>query len=165
MYFEELTQGQVIDTASHVVTTEEMLTFATAYDPQPIHMDADGAPQGAFDRPIASGFQTMSIAWRLWVDAVMQDQGRAGITLTDGTFHRPVFAGTELRARVRIEEHRVTTRGHGLITMAFEVFGDGAVVLTFRTTGLLGRTPEPTPAACATASASATESKVMAPHG
>jgi acyl dehydratase len=152
VYFDELTQGQVIETASHVVTTEEMLSFATAYDPQPIHMDPDGAPQGAFDRPIASGFQTMSIAWRLWVDAVMQEQGRAGITLTDGTFHRPVFAGTELRARVRIEEHRVTARGHGLITMGFEVFGDDELVLTFRTTGLLGRAP-------ASATASATESR------
>jgi acyl dehydratase len=152
VYFEELAQGQVIDTASHVVTAEEMASFALAYDPQPIHMDPDGASQGAFDRPIASGFQTMSIAWRLWVDAVMQDQGRAGITLTDGTFHRPVFAGTEIRARVRIDEHRVTTRGHGLITMAFEVFGDDELVLTFRTTGLLGRAPAP-------ATASATESR------
>lgn len=159
MYFEQLRPGQVIETGTHVITAEEMAAFAAAYDPQPIHTDPDGGPHGEFGRPVASGFQTMAIAWRLWVEIVMQTHGRAGIGLTDTRFLAPVFAGTRLRARVRLDEHRLTTRGLGLITMAFEVFGDDEPVLTFRTTGLLDRAPD-------SASAAAPQAiEVTAPHG
>jgi acyl dehydratase len=55
-----------------------------------------------------------------------------------------VYPGTEIRAKVTIEEARVTRRGHGLLTMAFEVCDSADnVVLTFRTTALLDRGEEP----------------------
>lgn len=145
MFFEEFVVGQVYETKSHLLTAEDVTAFAAAHDPQPMHLDPDWAARTAFGGVIASGFQTMAIAWRLWVEAVMADHGRAGVSLTDARWHQPVYPGTEIRAKVTIEETRVTRRGYGLITMAFEVYaGDADLVLTFRTTGLLARAAERT---------------------
>jgi acyl dehydratase len=147
MSFADFTVGQVIETKSHLITHEEVTAFAAAYDPQPIHLDDELAARTDFGGVIASGFQTMGIAWRLWVEAVIGDNGRAGLGLTDARWSRPVYPGTEIRAKVTIEEARVTRRGHGLLTMAFEVLDSADhVVLTFRTTGLLNR-PEGRPGA------------------
>jgi acyl dehydratase len=144
MLFGEFTVGQVIETKSHLITHEEVTAFAAAYDPQPIHLDDELATRRDFGGVVASGFQTMGIAWRLWVEAAIGDHGRAGVGLTDARWSRPVYPGTEIRAKVTIEEARVTRRGHGLLTMGFEVCDSADnVVLTFRTTGLLDRGEEP----------------------
>jgi acyl dehydratase len=140
MFFEEFALGQVFETKQYLMTDEEVATFAAAYDPQPIHVGSVPAGTGLFGGAIASGFHTMCVAWRLWVDAFVEGHGEAGISLTDARFRRPVYPGTNIQAKVTIEEARVTSRGHGLITMAFEVLDDQAeVVLTFRTTGMIMR--------------------------
>lgn len=140
MFFEEFTTGQVITTGSHVLTAEEIETFARAYDPQPIHLQPDRAATMPFGDVIASGYQTMAVAWRLWVERAMADHGRAGIALSDARWYRPVYAGTRLSCVVRIEEARLTSRGKGLVTMDFEVRdGEDRLVLTFRTTALMAR--------------------------
>jgi acyl dehydratase len=140
MYFEDLAEGAVYRTGSHVLTPEELHQFAAAYDPQPMHLDRDFASRGPFGDVIASGFQTMALAWRLWVETGMGDHGRGGIALGDVRWHRPLYAGTELRAIVHIQHVRVTSQGKGLATMRFEVVDqDDALLLEFSTTGLFAR--------------------------
>ena len=145
MYFEELTEGAVYHTGSHVLTAGELHEFAAAYDPQPMHLDRDVAAQGPFGDVIASGFQTMALAWRLWVETGMDTHGRGGIALGDVRWHRPLYAGTELRSIVHIEHVRVTSQGKGLATMRFEVRDqDDALLLEFTTTGLFARLADET---------------------
>jgi acyl dehydratase len=140
MYFEELTEGAVYRTGSHVLTAGELHEFAAAYDPQPMHLDREVAAQGPFGDVIASGFQTMAIGWRLWVETGMDTHGRGGIALGNVRWHRPLYAGTELRSIVHIEHVRVTSQGKGLATMRFEVRDqDDALLLEFTTTGLFAR--------------------------
>jgi acyl dehydratase len=140
MYFEDLTEGAVYRTGSHVLTAEELRDFAAAYDPQPMHLDPDFASRTPFGDVIASGFQTMALAWRLWAETGMGDHGRGGIALGDVRWHRPLYAGTELRSIVHIEKVRVTSRGKGAVTMRFEVVDqDDRLLMEFATTGLLAR--------------------------
>lgn len=140
MYFEDLIEGAEYRTGSHVLTAEEMKVFAEAFDPQPMHLDPVAASMTAFGDVIASGFHTMAVAWRLWVDTGMDGHGRGGIGLGDARWHRPVYAGTELHAVVHIEHTRVTRQGKGLATMRFEVRDDrDRIVLEFSTTGLFAR--------------------------
>jgi acyl dehydratase len=143
MYFEDLTEGAVFRTRSHVLTAEELHRFATDYDPQPMHLDRAAAADMPFGDVIASGFQTMALAWRLWVETGMDDHGRGGIALEDVRWHRPVYAGTELCSVVHILKTRVTSQGKGLATMRFEVVdGEDRLVLEFSTTGLFARMEE-----------------------
>ena len=146
MYFEDLTDGAVYRTGSHLLTPEELHQFAAAYDPQPMHLDRDFASRGPFGDVIASGFQTMALAWRLWVETGMGDHGRGGIALGDVRWHRPLYAGTELHALVHIEHVRVTSQGKGLATMRFEVVDqDDTLLLEFWTTGLFARLTDEVP--------------------
>ena len=146
MYFEDLAEGAVYRTGSHVLTAAELHEFAAAYDPQPMHLDRDFAARGPFGDVIASGFQTMALAWRLWVETGMGDHGRGGIALGDVRWRRPLYAGTELRAIVHIEQVRVTSQGKGLATMRFEVVDQNdALLLEFSTTGLFARLADEVP--------------------
>ncbi|SOC48560.1 Acyl dehydratase [Blastococcus aggregatus] len=140
MYFEDLSEGAVYRTGSHVLTADELREFAAAYDPQPMHLDRDFAARGPFGDVIASGFQTMALAWRLWVDTGMGDHGRGGIGLGEARWHRPLYAGTEVRSIVHIDQVRLTSQGKGLATMRFELVDqDGQLLLEFSTTGLFAR--------------------------
>ncbi|MCW2725509.1 MAG: MaoC domain protein [Frankiales bacterium] len=140
MFFEDLTDGAVFRTRSHVLTAEELHRFATDFDPQPMHLDRAASADMPFGDVIASGFHTMALAWRLWVETGMGDHGRGGIALGDVRWHRPVYAGTELRSVVHILNTRVTSQGKGLATMHFEVVdGDDQLVMEFSTTGLFAR--------------------------
>ncbi|HEY0508526.1 MAG TPA: MaoC/PaaZ C-terminal domain-containing protein [Blastococcus sp.] len=146
MYFEDLAEGAVYRTGSHTLTPEELHQFATAYDPQPMHLDRDFAARGPFGDVIASGFQTMALAWRLWVETGMDHHGRGGIALGDVRWHRPLYAGTEVRSVVHIEQVRITSQGKGLATMRFEVFDqDETLLLEFSTTGLFARLADEVP--------------------
>lgn len=143
MYFEDLKDGAVYRTGSHVLTAEELKAFAESFDPQPMHLDPDRAAKGPFGDVIASGFHTMALAWRLWVETGMDTHGRGGIALGDVRWHRPVYAGDELHSVVHIEGARVTRQGKGLATLRFEL-RDAAehLVLEFTTTGLFARRAE-----------------------
>lgn len=145
MYFEDLKEGAVYRTGCHVLTADELRTFAETYDPQPMHLDPEAATQMSFDGVIASGFQTMAIAWRLWVDTGMADHGRGGIAMNDVRWHRPVYAGTTLHSHVHVKDVRLTSRGKGFATLRFAVL-DGAdrLVLEFSTSGLFARRNPPT---------------------
>ncbi len=147
MYFEELTEGAVYRTASHVLTEQELHGFASDYDPQPMHLDREAASRTDFGDVIASGFQTLALAWRLWVPTGMATHGRGGVALGDVRWHRPVYAGTELLSVVHVERTRITSSGKGLVTLRFElVDAQERLVLEFRTSGLFARLADERPA-------------------
>ena len=53
MKFAEFHAGQVIEAGPYLVTEEELLQFAKAYDPQWFHTDAKAAAEGPFGGLIA----------------------------------------------------------------------------------------------------------------
>ncbi len=64
LYLEDLTIGQRWTGGEFVMTPEEAMEFATRYDPQPMHIDAEAAAKGRFGELIASGWNTASLAMR-----------------------------------------------------------------------------------------------------
>ena len=47
-YFEDFHPGDVFDCGSRVVTQEEIIAFATQFDPQPFHVDVAAAAKSHF---------------------------------------------------------------------------------------------------------------------
>ena len=70
-YFEDFQVGDVIETAGMTITESQILDFASTYDPQPFHVDAVAAAASPFGGIIASGFQTLSLSFRLVCDTGM----------------------------------------------------------------------------------------------
>ena len=65
LYFEDFPVGDVRESAPRLVTREEMLAFASEYDPQPFHLDEGAAKGTIYGGLIASGWLTVAIMMRL----------------------------------------------------------------------------------------------------
>jgi len=124
MRFEQLYEGQTFTTEKHLVTLEEMLSFAKNYDPQLLHTDPSFAEKSMFGGLIASGLLTLSIGWGLFIRAdILGADSRGGIGMDDIRFLAPVYPGDSLYAEVAIENLRPsrTKPDLGVITMLFSI--------------------------------------------
>jgi acyl dehydratase len=68
-YLEDFREGEVWQSGSIVIGEDEMIAYAKANDPQPIHVDPDAARKGPFGGIIASGWQIAALSMRLFVEA------------------------------------------------------------------------------------------------
>jgi len=78
MRFADLTPGVVIRTPPRIVSTKEIIEFASRFDPQWIHVDPKRARQGRWKGLIASGWHTCSIAMELMVRSVLLESESFG---------------------------------------------------------------------------------------
>ena len=66
-YFEDLRVGQRFTSGSFTVTQDEIISFATQFDPQPFHTDPVAAEHSIFKGLVASGWHTAALTMRLFV--------------------------------------------------------------------------------------------------
>ena len=98
MKFAEFHTGQRIEAGPHCVTEAELLSFATAWDPQWFHTDAEAAANGPFRGLIASGWHTCGIAMQLVVGAARAgSESFASPGLAYVRWPNPVRPGDELK--------------------------------------------------------------------
>ena len=67
LYLEDLTVGQTFISSSLTITADEIVAFATQFDPQPFHTDPEAAKQTFFGGLAASGWHTAALTMRLLV--------------------------------------------------------------------------------------------------
>ena len=103
MWFEDIEIGAKRALGSYTFTEEEMIAFATKYDPQPIHIDPEAAKKSIFKGLIASGWHTASVWMKLAVANRMTESGdkklnRSGVSpgFEDLKWLKPVRPGTTL---------------------------------------------------------------------
>jgi acyl dehydratase len=68
LYLEDLSVGQRFESATHQMTVEEIKRFASAFDPQPFHLDEEAAKTSLFGALAASGWHTGAVTMRLLVE-------------------------------------------------------------------------------------------------
>ncbi len=125
MYFEDFPVGFVHETGSRQMPKEEILRFARDWDPQPFHLDEAAARDTIYGGLIASGWHTLTVAFRLWYDSGLWAEASMGSPgMEDVRWLRPVRPGDSLRVRAEvIESHASTSRpDRGRITVRSEVF-------------------------------------------
>lgn len=108
-YLDDYAQGEVIVSAPFTLGRDELLAFARSYDPQPMHIDEPYATtQGPFRDVIASGFQTVAIAFKLFAENGFfeGDVALGGPGMDDVRWLKPVFAGDTLTNHATIVEAR-----------------------------------------------------------
>lgn len=116
-WFEDLPVGRVDRFGHYVVDRDEVIAFATAYDPQPFHIDDDAAAASpVFGRIAASGWHTAGMAMRMtvdyWRDIGCKGMGAAG--LDELSWLKPVYPGDTLRLESEILEARASASKPGL---------------------------------------------------
>lgn len=67
-YLEDLHAGQTFVSGSHELDEEQIKAFASAFDPQPFHLDHEAAKDTLFGGLAASGWHTAAITMRLNVE-------------------------------------------------------------------------------------------------
>jgi len=106
-YFEDCQQGAVCEYGYITVTETEILDFARAFDPQPIHVDRDFAAQGPFRGLIASGWHTGAIMMRLFADHYLSRVASlASPGIDELRWPAPLRPGDSVKLRVTTVETR-----------------------------------------------------------
>ena len=142
-YFEDYVVGSVHECGPIAVTEEEMIAFATRYDPQAFHTDPEAAKKSRFGGLIASGWFTAGLAMRLWVENIVSpvaSLGSPGVNML--RWVRPVRPGDELTLRAKIRGARLSRSKPewGVVDFFIEVANqNGEVVMTLQTAGLFLR--------------------------
>jgi acyl dehydratase len=108
-YLEDYTSGAVYEYGHIQVTEAEILEFARAYDPQPIHVDPVFAAGGPFGGLIASGWHTTGIFTRLLVAHYLSRVASlASPGIDELRWPAPLRPGDSVRPRATILEVRLS---------------------------------------------------------
>src|SRR5580698_6956060 len=103
LYLEDVVAGTEFVTGEVTITADEIIAFATQFDPQPFHTDPEAAKASFFDGLAASGWHTAALTMRL---LVTQGPKIAGGTIGAGgelAWPTPTRPGDRLRARITVE--------------------------------------------------------------
>jgi len=144
-YFEDFQVGERIELGSVTVTEEEIIAFASQYDPQPFHISPEQAKHSYYGGLIASGWHTVSLLMRLMVDALINDTISLGSPGVDEVrWLRPVRPNDTLHAYLIIVETTPSKKRAelGILKSSSEVFNQsGELVLTLNGVHFFGRRP------------------------
>ncbi|MCS6761498.1 MAG: MaoC family dehydratase [Candidatus Devosia symbiotica] len=75
-WFEDIVIDEVFSLGNHTFTADEIVAFATLYDPQYFHLDAEAAKHSHFGGLVASGWHTISVGHRMMVDTLFAEEER-----------------------------------------------------------------------------------------
>jgi acyl dehydratase len=144
-YWEDFSAGDVTELGPITVTADEIVEFASRYDPQPFHLDEAAGKATPFGGLIASGWHTMALFMSMFVPAVLNESASLGSPGVDELRWRaPVRPGDTLRGRSTVTDVKPssTNPSRGTVFTTNELVNqDDVVVLTFTARGLFARRP------------------------
>lgn len=111
MRFADFREGMVGEAGPIRITEQEILEFATRYDPQWFHTDPQASATGPYGGLIASGWQTCSLAMRLSVDTFLEGSesfGSPGLSYLK--WLAPVKPNDALTLKATVLEKRVSSK-------------------------------------------------------
>jgi acyl dehydratase len=147
-YYEDLKIGEKQSYGSKLVDRDEVIAFASQYDPQPFHLSDEAAAKTHFGRLSASGWHTTSMVMAMTVAHIAKGEGQAGLGspgVDELRWVKPVYPGDTLSCETElIEKRRSKNRPEmGILKNRMTVRNQhGEVVMTYIANGLI-RTREP----------------------
>jgi len=106
-YLEDIAAGATFTSGSVRIDKDEIMEFATAFDPQPFHIDEEAARETIFGGLAASGWHTAAITMKLMVESDFKPAGGiVGAGFDELRWPRPVRPGDELHVEGEVLETR-----------------------------------------------------------
>ncbi|WP_285759671.1 MaoC/PaaZ C-terminal domain-containing protein [Nocardiopsis ansamitocini] len=137
-YFECFRVGDVHRLGAWAVTEQQIVEFATVFDPQPRHVDVDGGV-------VASGWHVAGIFMRLYVDALLSaTAAEVSPGVEEMQWLAPVRPGAVLCGRVRVlgVQPSMSRPDCGVVHQCGELVDENSVpVLRVVFYGLIKRSP------------------------
>lgn len=148
IFFEDLVPGTVSKFGRYDVTREEVIDFASKYDPQPFHLSDEEAAKTHFGRLSASGWHTSAMVMAMLVEN-MKANPQAGLGspgIDQLRWIKPVYPGDTLRVESELlEKRRSKSRPDmGIFKSSLRVFNQhDEPVMSMLSNGLIGvRNPD-----------------------
>lgn len=138
--YEDFEVGSSLELGSKLVTAEEIVEFASEFDPQPMHLEQAAGEASILGGLSASGWHICGMFMRLLCDSLLLDstsQGSPGID--EVKWKKPVLAGDCLTARSTVLAKRISSSrpGLGLVSMRAEMINQrGESVFELQNTGM-----------------------------
>lgn len=142
-HWEDFHEGLTMEFGPKLVDHDEVIAFASAFDPQPFHLSEEAGKASLFGGLAASGWHTASMVMRLMCDGFILDSSSLGSPGLEGLkWLKPVMVGDALRARLRVLETRpMKSRPHvGLVHSMWEAVNQrDELVMTIDSWAMFGR--------------------------
>lgn len=124
LHYEDFPEGMVIPFGTWHLTREEVIAYASEWDPQPFHLDEEAAKHSVLGGLAASGWQSSAILIRLAVEAYAnKSAAMASNGMEEMRWLKPVYADETLTGRATVLSRRVSTKRPemGILRMKFEL--------------------------------------------
>lgn len=145
-FFDDCVVGDEQAAGIHTVTADEIIAFATTWDPQPFHIDEAAARASFFGGLTACSahiFSIFCITSQRWQSGVVQ-QAVAGLGFDEMRMHKPVYAGDTLHCYSVIAAARASNSNPdcGIVTYDTRLENqDGEVVFSIKASSMLAKDP------------------------
>jgi len=146
-YLDDLSPGQRFTSPGLTLSEAEIIDFAWRYDPQPFHLDANAAAESPYGGLIASGFQSLAICFRLFIQSgLLADSSLGSPGIDELRWLAPVRPGDTLHSEIEVLEARPSKSkpDRGIARLRYHAVNQrGEVVLSFIVNHLLRRNTQP----------------------
>jgi acyl dehydratase len=143
LHFEDFVPGEVATYGAHLLTREEIIEFASEFDPQPFHLDEVAAKDTMLGGLAASGWHACAILMRLNCDGFLNRSTSMGAPGIDEVkWLMPLRPGVTLGVRRSCIEARPSRSRPemGFVKFHFELTtAGGDVVMTQTCSIMFGR--------------------------
>jgi acyl dehydratase len=143
IYFEDFKAGSVTDYGPRLVTRDEIIAFATEFDPQPMHLDEEAGRATLLGGLAASGWHACGLMMRMAVDGFIGHSSSIGAPGVDEVrWLKPLRPDTAITLRVTVLDTRVSkSRPHmGFVKLQMELLDEaGEPIMMMLTPGMFGR--------------------------
>lgn len=135
IHLEDVEIGRTVAFGRYDVTKQDIVSYAQAFDPQPIHLDEEAAKASIVGGLCASGFHSCAMLMRMLADDVLANGTSLGSPgINEVKWMKPVRPGDQLSARFVCSEKRaLASRPHvGLAKLMLEMLNQkGDVVMSW----------------------------------
>ena len=143
LFFDDFEIGQSFRTRGATLSEAQILDFAFQYDPQPFHLDLQAARESPYGGLIASGFQTLLVAFRVFYQEKIINACSIGSPGMESVrWLMPVRPGDTLTVRAEVLDKRPSKSkpDRGVLKMHYEVMNQvEETVMTFEITHIFLR--------------------------
>lgn len=142
-FLDDFKVGEIFLTEGITITESEIIRFAMQYDPQSFHMDVTAASKSPYKGLIASGFQALSICFRMFIqEGVISACSIGSPGIDEVRWLAPVRPGDTLRTETEVLEIKPSSSkpDRGILRMRYAGINQrGEKVISFILNHLLLR--------------------------
>jgi acyl dehydratase len=111
MYFEDFKVGLSFETEATLISKEEIVDFASKYDPQLFHVDEDAANNGPFGQLTSSGFMTLGKSFtQIFKTGVYDGTSMGAWGIDELRWTKPVYPGDLLKTKIEVLEAKRSSK-------------------------------------------------------